>query len=294
MSDPYKILGVKPGASDAEIKKSYRRLARESHPDLDPGNPKAEERFKDISSAYDLLSDPDTRGKYDRGEIDASGARKKTRGNGFGGFGGFNRGNANPFRSGNRKGPGIRVNGADVEYALSLDFLESVKGGTKYISTTNGKRLKVTIPAGIADGATLRLKNQGLPGFGGGKAGDALVDIEVRPDPMFRREETDILTDVPITLPEAVLGAKIEVPTIDGPVTLSVPKGSNTGTILRLKGKGMPLSKGDTKPDQRGDQYVTLKVVLPREQDEELIEFIKKWAAEHPYDAYRKRSANNA
>ncbi len=286
MSDPYKTLGVKPGASDADIKKSYRKLARENHPDLDPGNPKAEEKFKDISSAYDILSNPESRGKYDRGEIDAYGAKMRTRSGGFSGFGGFGRGNANPFRTRGRNGPGIRVNGADVEYALRLGFLESAKGGIKYISTTNGKRLKVSIPAGIADGTTLRLKNQGLPGFGGGTAGDALVDIDVTPDPMFRREETDILLEVPVTLPEAILGAKIEVPTIDGPVSVTVPSGSNTGTILRLKGKGMPLAKSE----QRGDQYVTLKVMLPRDQDEDLIEFVKNWASEHPYEAYRKRS----
>jgi DnaJ-class molecular chaperone len=290
MNDPYKTLGVRPSASEAEIKKSYRKLARENHPDLDPGNPKAEEKFKDISAAYDLLSDPVSRGKFDRGEIDAHGAKKRNQRAGFGGFGGFGRsGNANPFRQRGRKGPGIRVNGADVEYSLSIDFLESAKGGTKYISTTNGKRLKVSVPAGIANGATLRLKNQGMPGVGGGKAGDALVDIEVQPDPMFRREETDILLEVPVTLPEAILGAKIEVPTIDGPVSLSVPKGSNTGTILRLKGKGMPLPKANTQSPQRGDQYVTLKVVLPREQDDALIDFIEQWAKDHPYEVYRKR-----
>jgi len=290
MSDPYKVLGLQSNASDEAIKKAYRKLAREHHPDLDHGNAKSEEKFKNISVAYDLLSDPKTRAQYDRGELDGYGVKKRPRSGGFGGFGGFGRSNSGPFRPRGQKGAGIMVNGADVEYALSIDFLESAKGGIKHISTTNGKRLKVTIPPGITDGATLRLKGQGMNGFGGGMNGDALVDIDVKPDPMFRREETDILLDVPVTLPEAVLGAKVEVPTIDGPVTVTVPPGSNTGTILRLKGKGMPLAKKGAKSDQRGDQYVTLKVMLPRKQDEDFIEFIKKWAPDHPYDVYRKRS----
>jgi DnaJ-class molecular chaperone len=292
MNDPYRVLGLRPNASDEEIKKSYRKLAREHHPDLDHGNQNSEEKFKDISAAYDLLSDPVTRGQYDRGEIDGSGAKRRSRNGGFGGFSGFKRGGANPFAQRGAKGARIRVNGADVEYALSVGFLESAKGGVKHISTTNGKRLKVTVPPGIADGATLRLKGQGMPGFGGGTAGDALVDIEVKPDPMFRREETDILLDVPVSLPEAVLGAKVEVPTIDGTVSVTVPPGSNTGTILRLKGKGMPLAKKGAKSDQRGDQYVTLKVMLPRKQDKDFVDFVKSWADKHPYEVFRKRADN--
>jgi len=290
MNDPYRTLGIAPTASPEEIKKAYRKLAREHHPDLDHGAAKSEDRFKDISAAYDILSDPLTRGQYDRGEIDGLGAKKHPRSGGFGGFGGFGRGGAGPF--GQRGRGGIRVNGADVEYALSVSFLESAKGGVKHISTTSGKRLKVTVPPGIADGTTLRLKGQGMAGFGGGFAGDALVDIHVLTDPLFRREETDILVDVPVTLPEAVLGAKVEVPTIDGPVSVTVPPGSNTGTILRLKGKGMPLGKKETSPDQRGDQYITLKVMLPREPDDELVKFVRKWSVDHPYDVFRKRPDN--
>ena len=290
MSDPYKTLGLRSNASSEAIKKAYHKLAREHHPDLDHGNPKSEEKFKTISAAYDLLSDPATKRQYDRGEIDGYGVKKQPRSGGFGGFGGFGRGGNGPFRPRGHKAAGIMVNGADVEYALAISFLESARGGVKHISTTNGKRLKVSVPPGIADGATLRLKGQGMPGFGGGVAGDALVDIEIKPDPMFRREETDILLDVPVTLPEAVLGAKVEVPTIDGLVSVTVPPGSNTGTILRLKGKGMPLAKKGTKSDQRGDQYVTLKVMLPREQNEEFIDFVKTWAKKHPYEVYRKRS----
>lgn len=286
MNDPYRTLGLRSNASDADIKKAYRKLARENHPDLDPGNPAAEEKFKDISAAYDLLSDPVARGQYDRGEIDASGAKSRSRTSGFGGFGGFRQGGANPFSSKGKR-PNIRVNGADVEYSLGIDFLDAAKGGVKHISTTNGKRLKVSVPAGIGDGATLRLKGQGMPGFGGGKPGDALVDIEIKPDPTFRREETDIHLDLPVSLSEAVLGAKIEVPTIDGIVSLTVPASSNTGTILRLKGKGMPLAGKDS---QRGDQYVTLKVVLPKEQDDEFRSFVESWSKKNPYEVFRRRT----
>jgi len=298
MNDPYKTLGVQPSASAEAIKKAYRKLARENHPDLDHGNTAAEEKFKRISAAYDLLSDPNKRGQYDRGEIDGLGTKKTGArhgasgfgGAGFGGsgFGGFGRGNPFQNRAG-KSSKGLKVNGVDVEYALSIGFLESAKGGEKHITTTNGKRLKVTVPAGIADAAVLRLKSQGMPGFGGGKAGDALVEVTVIPDPVFRREETDILLDLSVTLPEAVLGAKIEVPTIDGPVSVTVPPGSNTGTILRLKGKGMPLGKASKNPDQRGDQYITLKIMLPKTLDQNFIDFIQTWAPDHPYEVHRKR-----
>jgi len=286
MNDPYKVLGLRPNASDEAIKKAYRKLAREHHPDLDHGNPRSEETFKNISAAYDLLSNPVTRNQYDRGVIDGFGAKKQPR---SGGFGGFGWGNAGPFRPRGHKGAGIKVNGADVEYTLGVSFLESAKGCIKHISTTNGTRLKVSVPPGISNGATLRLKGQGMPGFGGGVAGDALVDIEVKTDPMFHCEETDILVDVPVTLPEAVLGAKVEVPTIDGPVSVTVPPGSNTGTILRLKGKGMPLARKSGNSELRGDQYVTLKVMLPRAPDDEFIDFIKSWGENNPYEVNRKR-----
>ena len=183
----------------------------------------------------------------------------------------------------------IKVNGADVEYNLTLSFLDAAKGGEKFISTTNGKRLKVNVPAGISDTKTLRLKGQGMSGFGGGISGDAMVEITVLHDRLFRRVETDILLDLPVTLPEAVLGAKIDVPTIGGIVTMTVPKGSNTGTILRLKSKGLPLPKKTGEPASFGDQYITLQVVLPKDHDKEFIDFVKSWSTKHAYEANRKR-----
>jgi len=286
MRDLYSILGVSSKASTEDIKKAYRSLARERHPDRDPDNPWAEEDFKQLAQAYDILSDPKTRAQYDRGDIDASGSRRSA---------GRRRSSSPPPRgkssggasssSGSNKAK-IKVNGADVEYDLKIAFMEAARGCVKHVSMTNGKRLKVNIPASTADGALLRLKGQGMPGFGGGSDGDALVAIEVMPDPTFRREETDIHVDLPVSLPEAVLGAKVDAPTIDGPVSVTVPAGSNTGTILRLKGKG--LRKGKDEDAERGDQYVTLKVVLPRGGNAELREFVEKWAPGNSYSVRPK------
>ena len=283
MNDPYEILGVDADASLAEIKKAYRKLARERHPDLDKDNPWAEDEFRTISGAYDILSNAKTRKQYDLGEIDGLGAKTS---------GGFRNPNYKAYRtsdfktSDKKKGSdrsNIKINGANVEYSLSLSFLDAAKGGVKHISTTNGKRLKVTVPPGVDDGLALRLKGQGMPGFGSGRAGDALVEISVKPDPMFRRVETDILLDLPVTLPDAVLGAKVEVPTIDGKVTVTIPPASNTGSILRLKGKGLPLKTKSEGQDARGDQYVTLQIVLPKKQDPEFTEFVRTWSEKHAY-----------
>lgn len=292
MNDPYEILGVAADASLVEIKKAYRNLARERHPDLDKDNPWAEDEFKTITGAYDILSNVKTRKQYDRGEIDGLGAKSAS---------GFRNPNYNAYRTSDFKSsdkrnkstrPNIRINGADVEYSLTLSFLDAAKGGIKHISTTNGKRLKVTVPPGIDDTLALRLKGQGMAGFGGGSAGDALVEITVKPDPMFRRVETDILLDLPVTLPEAVLGAKVEVQTIDGMVTVTVPPASNTGSILRLKGKGLPLTKKPTSGATRGDQYVTLQIVLPKKQDAEFTEFVRSWSEKNSYTLNRKRAGS--
>ncbi|NQW00510.1 MAG: J domain-containing protein [Rhodospirillales bacterium] len=290
MNDPYEILGVSSDASLAEIKKAYRNLARERHPDLDKDNPWAADEFKTISVAYDLLANAKTRSQYDRGEIDGLGAKV---------VGGFRNSQYKAYKSdrtnaadeakrGSRRA--IKINGADVEYGLTLSFLDAAKGGIKFISTTNGNRLKVSVPAGIADGKSLRLKGQGMPGFGGGQAGDALVEIAVHPDPLFKRVETDILMDLPVTLPEAVLGAKVDVPTIDGSVTVTIPPASNTGTILRLKNRGLPLTGKSGDAPVRGDQYITLKVVLPKDQDQEFIDFVKAWSEKNKYEVNRKRA----
>lgn len=297
--NPYDVLGVAKGASDDEIQKAFRRLAKTSHPDLHPGDKKAEDRFKDINAAYDILGDATKRARFDRGEIDANGAEirqnpfahgaRHTHGGGFSGGqtfsfddldlsdlfgGGFHGG-------GRRSGPfgGGPQRGGDQRFMLEVDFEEAVVGATKRLTLPNGKSLDVNIPAGLNDGQTIRLKGQGQPGHGG-PAGDALIDVKVRPHPTFRREGHDIYADVPISLGEAVLGGKIEVPTVHGPVSLTVPKGSNTGTRLRLKGKGVAAGKG--KP--AGDQYVILKVVLPKTADTDLEEFVQGWAARKPYN----------
>jgi DnaJ-class molecular chaperone len=262
LEDLYDVLGVTSKASAEDIKKAYRRLARERHPDRDPNNPCAEEEFKRLGEAYSILSDPVRRAQYDRGDIDAAGRRRR----------------------GGPK-PGAKPDGADVEYDLAITFLEAATGAVKHVSMTNGKRLRVSIPAGTRDGALLRLKGQGIAGIGGGSDGDALVQIKVLVDPTFRVEETDIHVDLAVSLPEAVLGARVDAPTIDGSVSLTVPPNSNTGTILRLKGKGLSKAGGEG----RGDQYVTLKVVLPRPMDADLIDFVKRKWGEKPAQAYTVR-----
>ncbi|MCH7831866.1 MAG: J domain-containing protein [Proteobacteria bacterium] len=298
MKNPYEILDLSPGASAGELKKAYRRLARERHPDSDPGNPWAEDEFKELSTAYDLLSDPGRRRRYDRGEISGDGTRrtpspsKSKPARPRGTTGKTPRGSTRPGESRKAKakkpsgrGPagkkrskiaGLKIKGPDIEYDLRIDFMEAAKGAVRHIGMTNGKRLKVTIPPGTEDGRILRLKGQGMAGFGGGADGDAYVEVLVDPDPVFRRQKNDIHVDVPVTLSEAVLGGRIEAPTIDGMVNVTVPKGSNTGTQLRLKGKG--LKSGDKGTGPRGDQFVHLRVVLPNKPDRDLIRFLEEWS----------------
>jgi DnaJ-class molecular chaperone len=296
--DLYATLGVARGASQEDIKRAYRKLAKEMHPDLNPDKPEVGERFKQVTAAYDILSDPERRGRYDRGEIDASGqerpqyqyrdfaedpaaGRYYTR-EGFGDeeqlhdffeglFGA--RGAGRGFR--------VRGRGADVSYTLPVDFLEAARGAKKRVTMGDGRTFDLTIPPGVHDRQTLRLKGQGMPGFEGGEPGDAYVELHVQPHPYFERKDQNIHMDLPVSLPEAVLGGRIEVPTIDGPVTMTVPKGSNTGTTLRLRGRGVR----DQKSGQRGDQYVRLQVALPKGHDAELEEFVRRWAGDHAYDA---------
>ena len=295
MADPYATLEVERTASAAEIKKSYRRLAKKLHPDLNPGNKKVEQQFKEITAAYDLLSDPKKRARFDRGEIDAMGAERPSRGyyrpHAEGGQGakyqqfdfGEGAGAEDIFadlfggRRGGRGAPKLR--GADVSYVAAVDFVEAAVGARKRLTLADGKTLDVTIPAGTASGQTLRLKGQGQPGLGGGPPGDALIEIEVLPHPFFTRQGNDVHIEVPVTLPEALLGGPVTVPTIDGRVSVTVPKNSNTGSVLRLRGKGIPTPGGG-----HGDQIVRLKVVLPEGGDRELTEFLEGWAPNHPYD----------
>jgi DnaJ-class molecular chaperone len=282
--DPYQVLGVKKDASDQDIQKAYRRLAKKLHPDLNPGNKKTEEQFKEVSAAYDLLGDPKKRARFDRGEIDASGAERPqqryyrdfaeggpyTSGEGFADFADADDILSQVFGRGGRAN--IRMRGGDVHYRMAIDFLDAVNGGKKQITLPNGSMLDVTIPRGTRDGQILRLRGKGRPGLGGGPPGDALVEIEVRPHRIFTRKGDDIHVELPISLPEAVLGGKLTVPTPDGPVTMTLPKWSNTGSVLRLKAKGVPRAGGS-----RGDEYVTLKVMLPAKPDPELEKFMRQW-----------------
>lgn len=301
MADPYKTLGVAPGASADDIKKAYRKLAKKLHPDVNPGNKRVETQFKEATAAYDLLSDAEKRRKFDAGEIDENGNARGFSG-GWGsaaarGGAGARRGPRaadvgvddsfaedlfrdffNFGRGGQR--PGVKMRGADVTYKAEVAFLEAARGAKKRLTLSDGKTLDITIPPGTVDGQSLRLKGQGLPGQGGAPNGDAYVEIAVKPHAYFEREGSDILLECPISLGEAVLGGQITVPTIDGNVSLKVPTGSNTGTQLRLKGKGV----ADPKSGQRGDQYVRFVVVLPRQMDSELEQAVERWAKTHGTD----------
>ena len=311
MRNPYDILGVKPNASEDEIRKAFRKLAKQYHPDLNQGNKAAENTFKDVNAAYDLLSDPGRRARFDRGEIDAEGRETFSRtyaGAGAGGYGFDPRargpggwpggresrfgvggdyedvsdlfahvfGQHAPFGAGADAGTGSGVR--DRRHPLPIDFLDAVNGAKRRVTLGGSRAVDVTIPPGVEEGQTLRLKGLGEPGRGGQPAGDLLLEVRIAPHPRFRRVGNDIHLDVPISLSEAVAGARITVPTPTGNVVVRVPPGSNTGSVLRLKGKGV---KG-------GNQYVTLKVALPDPIDDELADFIRDWSRRHHYDPRSK------
>jgi DnaJ-class molecular chaperone len=303
--DLYSVLGLKRGASDDEIRRAYRKLAKQLHPDRNPGDQQAEDRFKEVSKAYEILKDKDKRAAYDRGEIDEDGRERFQQGFGFGqgGFGGgrgfgdgFGRdfgGGRRGFRYQTRTGPGgptdfggfedilssvfgggrggfgfedASAGGGDSRYEIGLDFLDAARGGKQRMTLADGSTLDVNVPPGIEDGQTLRLKGQGSAG------GDALLTVKVRPHPRFERKGHDIHVDVEVPLATAVAGGKVPVPTIDGDVTLTVPAGTSSGRTLRLKGRGIRHAKGG----ERGDQYARVLIVLP--SDAEDVAALKDWA----------------
>ncbi|MDT8856836.1 DnaJ C-terminal domain-containing protein [Paracoccaceae bacterium Fryx2] len=309
-NDPYAALGLKKTATADDIKKAYRKLVRSSHPDLHPDDKAAEARFKAISAAHDLLKDPATRARFDAGEIDATGAEKPDRRfyrdyagaqggpqgaqrRGFEGYGDPSdifaeilrqraQSGADPrqgFGGQGFGGQGFAADGPDLRFALEVPFLDAVRGAKTRITLPDGGPMEVQIPQGTADGQTLRLRGKGAPGHGGGKPGDALVTVTLRPHPVFQRDGDDIVMVLPITFDEAVLGGKVTTPTIDGPVSLTIPRGASSGRVMRLRGRG--VKRPGAEP---GDQRVELRIMAPPQPDPALAAFLEDWRKTHSYD----------
>jgi DnaJ-class molecular chaperone len=310
MRDPYEVLGVPKSASEAEVKKAFRSLAKKNHPDTHPGDKNAQKKFQDISGAYEIVGDKEKRAKFDAGEIDAAGNPRgfdpRQHGGGFQGgpFGGARAGGGGPgdfhftwdnagaetqegFRAedlfsdlfggrGRRGGARQPGRGEDFTVATTISFDEAVKGGTRRVMMPNGEQIDVKIPTGIKDGQQIRVKGRGGAGRNGGPPGDILIDIKVASHPGMTREGNDIRMDLPVTLKEAVLGGKVPVQTPSGTVALSVPANSNTGTTLRLKGKGVAPANGAA-----GDLYVRLVVTLPDRADPDLTTFVESWKTDY-------------
>jgi DnaJ-class molecular chaperone len=315
MQDPYRLLNVSRRAGQAAIKAAYRELAKRLHPDRNPGDAGAEQRFKQVTQAYELLRDPARRAQFDRGMIDADGKPQF----GFGGPGGqFGFGRGAGARQGARAGArgtpgrggegvfekifgsafgwggpgggpsvdelrgaapgGGRARNDDRRHRVEVDFLLAARGGRQRLDL-GGRVIEIDIPPGTEDGRVLRLKGQGARSMPGGSPGDALVTVAVRPHARFSLQGKDVHLELPISLPEAIQGAKATVPTLDGPVRISVPPGSNSGRSLRLKGRGVAVPG-----EARGDQYVRLVVMLPERPDAELADYVRRWAEKHPYD----------
>ena len=300
-NDPYAALGVTRTATAADIKKAYRKLVRTSHPDLHPDDTGAEARFKAVTAAHDLLKDAATRARFDAGEIDATGAERAPRtfyrdhadaaGQGFGQQKGFeDLGDpsdifAHILRQRSRSGQGDRgyiQSGPDLRYTLEVPFLDAALGAKTRITLPEGGNLEVQIPNGLVNGQTLRLRGRGGVGFGGGPAGDALVTVQVAPHPVFRRDGDNILVTLPITIDEAILGGKVIAPTIDGPVSVTIPKGASSGRVLRLRGRGVVRANS-----QGGDALIELRIVAPPEIDAGLVEYLTEWRKTHAHDPRR-------
>ncbi len=301
--DPYQALGLTKAATADDIKKAYRKMARASHPDLHPDDAGSEERFKTISAAYEILRDPETRARYDEGEIDGEGAERPKRQyyrdfsdasdnvyqqqHGFGPdadpgdiFAEILRNRSREPRDGKFGDRGFSASGPDLRFSLHVPFLDAVRGAETRITLPDGQALTVKIPRGTEDGQTLRLRGKGALGFGDGPAGDALITVFVEPHSVFRRDGNDILVTLPITIDEAILGGKVKVPTIDGPVSLAISAVTSSGKTLRLRGRGVAGAGLKTK----GDQKVELKIVVPPDPDEGLLEYLSEWRKTHAFN----------
>lgn len=314
--DPYQELGVPRTASADEIRKAFRKLAKQNHPDTNPGNAAAEERFKKVSAAFDIVGDAEKRKKFDAGMLDNDG--RETAPGGFGGGGPWGQGAGGGFgqrdgrggfrtetfegadlgdilgemfgggggrgaRGGGMGGGfgGFSQRGADTRAKLEIDLVDAIRGGKQRIAFSDGRTIDVTIPKGTQDGQTLRLKGQGAPGRAG--PGDAFIEIAIQPHPTFKREGDTLIMDLPVTFYDAVLGGKVEAPTPDGPVNITVPRGSNSGARLRLKGRGLADAKG-----HRGDLFARLVVTLPESPDPALQAFAEEQKAKRPYSPKRR------
>jgi DnaJ-class molecular chaperone len=287
MRDPYAVLGVSRDASEDDIKRAYRRLAKKLHPDLSPGNRANEQQFKEVTAAYDLLSDAGKRARFDRGEIDGAGGDRGA---------GFHADSARAYRRatsggnfsfeeiiaellGRGRDAGAASGEAGPMQTLRLGFVEAALGGKRRIRLAGGREVEVTVPAGVDTGQTLRLRQGRLRGWA---SEEVLLEVAVEPHPHFRRKGNDIHIELPVTLTEAVLGATVPVPTLRGSAAVKVPRGSNSGSTLRLKGRGIAAA-GKT-----GDQYIKLRVVLPDPPDAELTDFLERWGPTHRYDVRSK------
>jgi len=318
MRDPYEVLGVPRSANASAIKNAYRRLAKKMHPDANKNDPKTAARFAELNQAYEILGDEAKRRAFDAGEIDAEGKPKHPafegfnmhpgggsregfesftwspeggrRGGGRRGFGGFEDVLKDMFgRAGGRGRTRFETHfepedfgepeGRDAAVAVTITLAEAAKGAARRVRLPTGKEVDVRIPAGLSEGQQIRLKGQGF--HGAGAAGDALITVHIAADPLFKREGADLRIELPLTLYEAVLGAKVRVPTLDGAVSLTVPPGTSSGRVFRLKGKGMPTKGG------AGDLLATIRIVLPEHSDEALEELMRGWRESKPYDPRR-------
>jgi DnaJ-class molecular chaperone len=308
MRDPYEVLGVAKTASGAEIKSAYRRLAKRFHPDQSR-DPRAKERFAEVNNAYEIVGDAKKRGAYDRGEIDAEGKPRAPQFEGFGfgrrpgaqaggpdihGFnfdfgggesasgrgGGFDADVLSELFGGRAGRSRAAQRGEDVVAAVTVPLAMAVGGGSVRVALPTGKTLDVAVPAGVEDGKSIRLRGQGRPGTRNGPSGDAIVTVRYAPHPLFKVEGRDLKLDLPITLYEAVLGAKVRAPTLGGEVELSIAPGASSGRVMRLRGKGLPA----TADQPQGDLLATLRIAMPPGEDPELARLMKRWRDEKPYD----------